>query len=267
MTASTTNPPAIEPRGTGWIYEGVWGLMTRLFYVPRDPPTLPGGRNVQTFHPAHGFLSYMKLQFWIGVVVVDTAIAIGWIVLTAADYRAGLASLPLALLLIVVPAAVIYLAIHLRYDNTWYLMSDRSLRIRRGIWVIHEMTITFENVQNISISQGPVQRYFGIADLVVETAGSGGGSKEGEMRRISNQGMLEGVANAAELRDRILARLRQSQSVGLGDDNDAVRAAAWSPEHLAVLRDILTELRQDPPDMDHALPLVQPDQIPPPRDT
>jgi uncharacterized membrane protein YdbT with pleckstrin-like domain len=42
-----------------------------------------------------------------------------------------------------------YIAIHLRYDTTWYVHGDRSLRIRRGIWVIHETTLTFENIQNV----------------------------------------------------------------------------------------------------------------------
>ena len=65
---------------------------------------------------------------------------------------------------------MVYVALHLRYDTTWYVVTDRSLRIRRGIWVIEETTITFENVQNVSITQGPLERAFGIATLVVDTA-------------------------------------------------------------------------------------------------
>ena len=65
-------------------------------------------------------------------------------------------------------------AMHLRYDTTWYVLTNRSLRIRRGIWMIHETTITYENVQNVSVNQGPLQRIFGIADVLVQTAGGGG---------------------------------------------------------------------------------------------
>ena len=38
-----------------------------------------------------------------------------------------------------------------------------------------ETTITFENIQNVTVQQGPLQRLFGIADVRVDTAGGGGG--------------------------------------------------------------------------------------------
>ena len=77
----------------------------------------------------------------------------------------------------VLPDILAYIAIHLRYDTMWYVMTDRSLRCRRGIWVIFEHTITFENVQNVHVRRGPVQYFFGISTVVVETAGAaeGGG--------------------------------------------------------------------------------------------
>jgi uncharacterized membrane protein YdbT with pleckstrin-like domain len=81
---------------------------------------------------------------------------------------------------LIAPDVIAYVGLHLRYDTTWYVFTDRSLRIRRGIWVIHETTITFENVQNVAVAQGPVQRYFGIADVIVQTAG-GGASKKAAM--------------------------------------------------------------------------------------
>ena len=65
------------------------------------------------------------------------------------------------------------IAIHLRYDTTWYVLSDRSMRIRCGILNIYETTITYENIQNVSIHQGPLQRYDGFSDVHVETAGGG----------------------------------------------------------------------------------------------
>src|SRR5690606_13139102 len=108
------------------------------------------------------------------------------------------------------PDVVAYVAIHVRYDTTWYVMTDRSLRIRRGVWIIHETTITFENVQNVRVEQGPVQRHFGIANVVVETAGAPKLSQHGQSGAGANQGVIEGVVDAAGIRDRILARLRQS---------------------------------------------------------
>ena len=82
-------------------------------------------------------------------------------------------------------------------------MSDRSLRIRRGIWVIHETTLTFENVQNVSVRQGPLQRYFGIANLLLETAGGGQSQAgpQGMQTTAAHHGLIEGVADAQPIGD------------------------------------------------------------------
>ena len=61
--------------------------------------------------------------------------------------------------------------VKLDFEKRWYLVTDRSLRLREGIVHVNEMTITFANIQNISISQGPIQRALKIADLRVDTAG------------------------------------------------------------------------------------------------
>ena len=58
------------------------------------------------------------------------------------------------LALMVLPDIFAYVGIHLRYDTTWYVLTDRSLRIRRGIMTIHETTISFENVQNVEVRRG-----------------------------------------------------------------------------------------------------------------
>jgi len=232
-----------------WVYEGLWGVLTRWFRVPAQPPTLPAlaGEAIQSFRPAQGFLRYLKFQFWIALIVIDVLLVIGWLVLGVASPLAGVLITPLALFLIVAPDVVAYLAIHLRFDTTWYVVSERSLRIRRGIWIIHETTITFENVQNVTISQGPLQRWFGIADVVVETAGGSGGRGDPHAGAAAgHQGMVEGLDNAPQIRDLILSRLKRSRSAGLGDDHASPGPAAglsWSPAHLACLREIRDAVR------------------------
>ena len=61
--------------------------------------------------------------------------------------------------------------LRLDYEMRWYKVTDRSLRIREGVWRMREMTMMFDNIQNISITQGPIQRMLNIADLKVQTAG------------------------------------------------------------------------------------------------
>jgi membrane protein YdbS with pleckstrin-like domain len=233
-------------RATAWVYQGVWAVLVGWFRVPKDPPTLPvqPGGVIETFGPAPNFLRYMKLWFWLGLLPVDIGIFIAWVALLVAMPWAGvLLALP-ALFLAVAPDVVVYIALHLRYDTTRYVMTDRSLRIRRGIWVIKEVTITFENVQNVEVRQGPVQRYFGIANVIIETAGGGGGEAKQQGFQSGHQGLIEGISDASRVRELIIGRLRESRTAGLGDDaaEHTVAARSWSPQHVAVLREIRDEI-------------------------
>ena len=85
--------------------------------------------------------------------------------------------------------------------------------------MIRETTITYDNIQNVSVRQGPVQRLFSIADVVVETAGGGTSAGHGEGATVAgHHGLLEGIDNAEEVRNLILAKWRNSTCTGLGDD-------------------------------------------------
>jgi hypothetical protein len=148
---------------------------------------------------------------------------------------------------------IAWLAVELRYETTWYLISDRALRLRRGIWLIRETTISFENIQNVSTQQGPLQRFLGIADVIVETAGGGGGSSQG-LPGSSHLGRIEGVADAAAIRDTIRLHVGRSPTAGLGDEAFArSEAVPWGdPAELELLRDIRNLARrmakdQEPP--------------------
>ena len=234
-----------------WMYRGVWGLLTRWFRVPQQPPSLPTvpGEQLQSFRPSDGFLRYMKLQFWLAILPTEIFIAIGWFSVMAASATAqrswiGVLAAPIAILLATVPQSLGYLAIHLRYDTTWYVLSQRSLRIRSGIWTIHEATITFENIQNVTVESGPVERIFGIGNVIVDTAGgsSGGGEGHGKGSQNLHRGQIAGVSNATEIRQMILSRLSLSKVSGLGDE-EAHDAPGWTAEHVAALREIREALQ------------------------
>ncbi len=231
-----------------WVYRGVWGVLTRWFRVPRQPPQLPQrqGESVQSFGPAAGFLRYLRFKFWVALVVKIGMIGLGWLGLVLAAPTPGLILTPIFLVLAIVPGAIVYLAIQLRYDTTWYVMNERALRIRRGIFKICEVTITFENVQNVTVTQEPLQRLLGIANVLVDTAGGGApGHEESEEEgtRPSHRGLVEGVANAHQIREMILVRLRTSTTAGLGDECARETQPAWTPQHLQALNEIRDELR------------------------
>ena len=230
-----------------WIYRGVWATVVALFRVPPEPPMLPSqGEHVRAIRPSPGFLRYLKFFFWLLLIPGDVLPALGWVAIYLAMPLLALALLPLLIVVLVLPDVIAYIGIHLRYDTTWYVLTDRSLRIRRGLWVVHETTISFENVQNVEVRQGPVQRYFGIADVVVQTAGGGAAKTAGAHGTSSSGGahvaLLQGLDDAESVRDAMLDRVKRARSAGLGDEVIPVKsregARVLSEAHLAVLRDI-----------------------------
>lgn len=206
-----------------WCYEGIWGILTPYFKLPKEPPNLPSveGEEVEYLHPSEAYLRYRKFEFWVLLFIVDIALTAGWIALFVFNPLIGILVTPLALAIIILPDIVAYIAIHLNYDTTWYVLSDRSMRLRRGVWSLHETTITFENIQNIHVQQGPLQRWFGFSNLTVQTAGGGGGGEHGAAMSGAHVGVLEGLDNAQEVRERILARCGKQAGAGLGEEHPA----------------------------------------------
>ena len=237
-------------KSSAGLYQGLWRMLTGWFAVPEHPPDLPatGGEMVERFRPSPDFLRYLKFRLWVGLTALDGALFLAWIASFFESIWLGLALAPVFLAIAVLPAILAFVAIHLQYDTTWYVLSSRSLRIRRGIWVIRETTITFENVQNVKIQQGPVQRYFGTADVHITTAGGGAAaSEEGGHNSRSHVGLIEGASDAGRIRDLILATVRRSGMAGVNDEDHVPSPSsstipAWTAEHLQVLREIRDEL-------------------------
>ena len=108
-----------------------------------------------------------------------------------------------------------FLAMKWQYELRWYIVTDRSLRIRRGVWEVEELTMTFANIQEIRVQAGPVQKLLGLADVEVHAAGGGAVGKHGEQR--SHKALFEGVDNANTIRDLLVERLREYREMGLGE--------------------------------------------------
>ncbi len=87
-----------------------------------------------------------------------------------------------------------------RYRSWGYAEGEDELQIRRGSIVRVRTIVPFGRVQHIDVAQGPVQRPFGLATLVLHTAGTHGAS-------VQLPGLAQGDAEA--MRDRIRAKIRQ----------------------------------------------------------
>lgn len=146
-----------------------------------------------------------------------------------------------------------YAARRLDYEQRWYVVTDRSLRLREGIWSVREMTMSFANLQQVVMTQGPLQRLLGLADVRVESAGGGGSqtNHHGQVTHSLHIGFFHGVDCAEEIRDLILDRLRRYRETGLGDPdekaalaNDPVEASVSDNDTLAAAHELLTAARE-----------------------
>lgn len=134
----------------------------------------------------------------------------------------------IGILVYFVQLPITYLVARLDYELRWYMVTDRSLRIRHGVWKVSESTMSFANIQQVEVSQGPLQRLLGLANVRVQSAGGGGGDRDhhrhdGEDMHL---GLFHSVTNAPEIRDLILERLRRFRESGLGDPEEKPAAAA-----------------------------------------
>jgi uncharacterized membrane protein YdbT with pleckstrin-like domain len=144
-----------------------------------------------------------------------------------------------------------YMLVRLDYEMRWYIVTDRSLRIRTGVWNVRESTLTFANIQQITVGQGPLQRLLGIYDLEVTTAGGGsGGAHHGQLGaqgESMHRGFFHGIDNAPEVRALILERLKHLRDTGLGDPDEAhheeEKASPSATDLLDAARELLRETR------------------------
>ncbi len=223
--------------------------------IPDDPEPPPGDEaTARVFRAAPGYYKYL-LAIWAittaGIVMAFLSALIAPAALGAAVARKhhGLAyvivAAPIFLLAAVIVLRIVSLAlVRLNFEKRWYIVTDRSLRVREGILNVREMTVTFANIQNISISQGPVQRAIGIADLRVDTAGGGGNHDHKHHGENLHTAWFRGVNNANEIRQLIQDRLRRLKDSGLGDHEERIenpRSAAARPELVAALRAVAAE--------------------------
>lgn len=187
----------------------------------------------------HGWTGFKLMLVQTALWLPPWAFPVIWL-LKIAGILAYLAQLPFT-----------YLLARLDYEMRWYMVTDRSLRIRYGVWKVNESTMSFANIQQVEVSQGPLQRLLGLGDVRVQSAGGGGG--EGEHKHDSeddmHHGLFHSVSNATEIRDLILERLRRFRESGLGDPDENPQSAESAPtpaapdDLLGAARELAAEAR------------------------
>jgi membrane protein YdbS with pleckstrin-like domain len=228
--------------------------LLRLLAVPAEPhPPAGDTGHARTFRAAPAYFNYRFVVWGLGQLsallgLVGATVAIYFASRAADDPRfAGVMALlegvAWAIYLIQLPISLGI--IRLDFEMRWYIVSDRALRVREGIISVREQTMTFANVQQVGIRQGPLQRILGIADVHVTSAG--GGSSQGAEGKGLGANMHEvffrGVDNAPEIREAIRSRAHLHRDAGLGDPDDHPLDAHDLRPALTAAGELLQEVR------------------------
>ena len=133
-----------------------------------------------------------------------------WLLSGALILAVTIAGIPLLLLWF--PIGKVFTKRYL--DRMSCLLTDKALKVSKGIFFRVEKTIPLEKITDMGMVQGPVMRHFGLYKLTVETAGQ---SSQGAL--VS----LTGIVDAKAFREAVLNQ-RDVLSAGLSHlDTPAVR--------------------------------------------
>lgn len=85
-----------------------------------------------------------------------------------------------------------------RYITLRYRIDPEGLHASWGLLFRNQVNLTYTRIQDIHLTSGPLQRWFGLADLQIQTAA---GSSKAEMT-------IEGMRESEAIRDFLYTRMR-----------------------------------------------------------
>jgi membrane protein YdbS with pleckstrin-like domain len=140
-----------------------------------------------------------------------------------------------ALLVFMIPTGIWLPAYHRSIE---YRIDPDSVRSKRGVFWKRVTTVPFHKITNIDITQGPLQRAFGIGTIHVQTAGAGG-SQGGQAELL-----LQGIDDLEDLRDRLLASSIETGQERKVRSPDGALPTAPILEELTRIRHLLESYRK-----------------------
>ena len=216
--------------------------------VPAAPEVPQGSAgSVRIFRAGDRYYAWLVFEWAAVSVLVFVGLLAGSIApMQATSSATGwvrtllLGALVLAWTVFAIGLVITFLARRINFRMRWYIVTDRSLRIRSGVFAVKELTMTYRNIQEIRVTAGPLQNALGLATVEVHAAGGGGDGKHGGSGHV---GKLEGLSNANEVRDLMVERLRHYRDSGLGDTPHVESTDGASHADHAAARAMLDEVR------------------------
>lgn len=158
--------------------------MAELTKQPLDPRSVTAGR-------LGGW------TFTLVLLVVAGGGALAVLIGTRAPLVSWIGSGAIALLIFGPLALASQVGPAVRYRTTWLRLDDDGLEYQHGWLWRHHISVPRSRIQHTDVTQGPYERRFGLATLVIHTAGTAHAA-------ISIEGLSHGTALA--FRDALLAR-------------------------------------------------------------
>ena len=135
--------------------------------------------------------------FTLAMLLVAGGSGVAALIGTGAPLVSWIGSGAVALLIFGVLAAASHFGPAVRYRSTWVRLDEDGLEYEHGWLWRHHISVPRSRIQHTDVTQGPYERRFGLATLVVYTAGT-------ENASIAIEGLSHETALA--FRDALLAR-------------------------------------------------------------
>jgi hypothetical protein len=136
----------------------------------------------------------------IGALIPTALVIAGGVAAGIASHdRLGWPAWPAVLLVFPIALWALLFSPRRRWAAWGWALLPNELHVARGVWTQIHTVVPLSRVQHIDVAQGPIERVFGVARLVLHTAGT-----------ANSVVVLPGLirATAEELRDTIRAHVR-----------------------------------------------------------
>lgn len=218
-------------------------IVLKLLKIDFTPPHLPEGSSlVRSLKPTDKWLAYRYVRTLFGFLqpFIFTGLAVFPALVKMKGWAIAIALLAVVAELISIAFALVTARVD--FELRHYLVGDRSLRVAQGAWTREEVTLSYANVQNIEVTQGPLERMFGFKSLTISTAGADTTPGAENSHLVT----LVGLDQADEVRQLILGMLKHQRDSGLGEpaSTAAPGRAALSIERLREIRDAAVALQR-----------------------
>lgn len=134
------------------------------FAVDEDGMTSDGYRRLDPV-----CVKAMYISRAISLIVLLAVLAVAYVLLRDSPEREALGMASLAIFAVCAVYCVVSPQVFFRRYR--YRLDDDKLEIRRGVITISHILVPIERIHQVEVQRGPINRAFGLADVIVTTAG------------------------------------------------------------------------------------------------